>query len=401
MTGFQLTPAFCGFDDEIAAFVAKGISHSDEAEFNRLMLRGFALQYAVSPAYRSYCASLGLSPDTVSTWSEIPAVTSFSHLERLRRFYPVVDADRISLESRAVDLDHRRGPFFPDESLVKLMASVQISAVRTCLFPDVARMKMLFFVPQPRMAPGMVMASGLERFRQEFGLPGSRFLISFTGLDLKGFVADLRKAEDSGEPLSILGATHGLDYFLDACLLEGLSFRLPQGSRLLESGGFMGRHVACPPDAFRDKCLRVLGIGHDFCINALWICESSTVYFDNVLYKPAQRGTAARCKVPPPWTRVEIVHPLTFQRVGEGEIGLIRLYDLSNRGTAFVVQTDKMGCRTADGFDVVGKLDKADPTGGIDRHPPHPGGRAVSRVMEFIMRKKMARIGTMVETIRR
>ena len=121
-------------------------------------------------------------------------------------------------------------------------------------------MKMLFFVPQPRMAPGMVMASGLERFRQEFGVTGSRFLITFTGLDLKGFVKDLQLAERSGEPLAILGATHGLDYFMDACLQAGVSFRLPAGSRIMDSGGFMGRYAATPPEQFFTNCEKVFGV---------------------------------------------------------------------------------------------------------------------------------------------
>jgi hypothetical protein len=91
--------------------------------------------------------------------------------------------------------------------------------------------------------------------------------------------------------------------------------------------------------------------------------------------------------------RLRIVHPLTFRRVPPGETGLIRLYDLSNRGMATVVQTDKMGYETGEGFEIVGKLDKNDPGGGVDKQPSHPGGQLVSRLMERAMRRKMAGVG--------
>jgi hypothetical protein len=380
-------------DADISSFISQGMNFRDDDLFNSLMIRCFNEQYASSASYRDYCLKLGTSPETIINWDEIPAVSSFCHRERLDRLFPRQKAEELFIESRNVDLHHTRGPFFPDNRLVELMRQVQSEAARCYLFPDIPRLKMLFFVPQPRMAPGMVMASGLERFRQEFGASGSRFLISFTGLDLKGFVKDLRFAEQSGEPLAILGATHGLDYFMDACLKAGVGFRLPVGSRIMDSGGFMGRYAVTPPEQFFQNCERVFGISRRYCVNALWICESSSVYFDGQLADAVTSEPGGRCKVPPPWTRVVIVDPLTFRRVKPGETGLIRLYDLSNRGMASVVQTDKMGYETGEGFEIVGKLDKADPHGRVDMQPSHPGGKLVSRMMESAMRRKMAGIG--------
>ncbi len=380
-------------DNDISGFISKGLNHRDDQGFNRLMLRCFAEEFAASARYREYCLKLGATPETLSSWDEIPAVASFCHRARLNRLYQPQLAAEIDRESRTVDLSHTRGPFFPKERLVRLMRSVQFVAARRYLFPELSRMKMLFFIPGPRMATGMVMAGGLERFRQEFGSVGSRFLISFSGLDLKGFVTDLRSAERSGEPLAILGATHGLDYFLDACLKAGIYFHLPVGSRIMDSGGFMGRYVATPPAEFFGKCAKVFGVPSEYCVNALWICESSTVYFDTVLANVVADVPGLRSKIPPPWARVVIVDPLTFRRVQPGVAGLIRLYDLSNRGMAAVVQTDKIGYETGEGFEIVGKLDKVDPAGGVEQRPSHPGGKLVSRLMESAMRRKMAGIG--------
>jgi len=388
--------AMDSLDTDIAAYIAAGLDCREDDLFNKLMLRCFAGQFASSAPYRDYCLKIGASPETITAWEDIPAVSSFRHQKRLERLNAPGRAEELQRESRTVDLRHSRGPFFPDERLVGLMSQVQLPAARRYLFPDTDRMKMLFFVPQPLMAPGMVMASGLERFRSEFGASGSRFLISFTGLDLRGFVKDLQAAGLNDEPLAILGATHGLDYFLDACLQAGVSFRLPPGSRIIDSGGFMGRYAATPPDLFFRKCEEVFGISRSFCINALWICESSTVYFDSVLAAAGVSGSVERCKIPPPWARVQVVDPLTFQRVKPGETGLLRLYDLSNRGMAAVVQTDKLGYETDAGFEVIGRLDPADPLGGVDKNPPHPGGKMISRLMESAMRRKMAGVGRIV-----
>src|SRR5512133_2054903 len=191
----------------------------------------------------------------------------------------------------------------------------------------------------------------------------------------------------------MLGATHGLDYFLDACLQAGVTFSLPSGSRIMDSGGFMGRYGATRPDEFFKKCALVFGIAPHFCVNAFWICESSSVYFDSLLADSVGCGGGGRRKLPLPWTRVQIVDPLTFRRVKPGEAGLIRLHDLSNRGMAAVVQTDKMGFEVDGGFEVIGKLDKSDPLGRVDKQPSHPGGKLVSRLMETAMRRKMAGIG--------
>lgn len=380
-------------DTDISTYIASGLDFCDDDLFNELILRCFAEQFASCAPYREYCRKIEASPETVTAWHEIPAVSSYLHRNRLDRLYATSKAEELHRESRIVDLSHSRGPFFPDARLVGLMSRVQLTAARRYLFPDTARIKMFFFVPQPRMAPGMVMASGLERFRTEFGERGSRFLISFTGLDLRGFVKDLQVAERCGEPVAILGATHGLDYFLDACLQAGVSFHLPVGSRIMDSGGFMGRYAATPPEQFFYKCERVFGVPRQFCVNALWICESSTVYFDAVLAEAGGNGSGERSKILPPWTRLQIVDPLTFIRVQPGATGLIRLFDLSNRGMAAVVQTDKMGYETADGFEIIGKLDKADPNGGVDLKPSHPGGKLVSWLMETAMRRKMAGVG--------
>ncbi len=84
--------------------------------------------------------------------------------------------------------------------------------------------------------------------------------------------------------------------------------------------------------------------------------ESSTNYFDNVLrdhYLDVR--SSERFKVVLPWTRTIVVDTETFERLPEGEIGLLCHYDIVNRPMIFAVQTDNLGYKTEKGFEIVGR----------------------------------------------
>lgn len=381
-------------DGDVLDFVGRGLEHRDDARFNDLALRLFELQYRTIPGYRSYCDGMGLAPGKVPQWSEIPPVASFPFRTVLEAALPQGHAKEFYDRSGIADVKFRkRGPIRPDRSIIRLLDGANSVLERAYLFPDVERMKMLFLIPSPRMAKGMVMAAGTDRLGKRFGTPDSRFLISFRGLDLKRLLRTLRQAEKTGEPLALIGATHVFDYFLNACLKEGIRFRLPQGSRICDSGGFMGRYTGCSMAEYLEKCREVLGVAEGYCINALWICESSTVYFDNALRIGRDSRNGGRYKDVPPWCRVMTVDGGTFQRVPKGRTGLLRFYDLTNRGMAVAVQTDKMGFETDNGFEVTGRWDRVLGEEGLDPAPPHPGGRVISKVMEAFLDWKFSRMG--------
>jgi hypothetical protein len=387
------------YDEDVIEFINQGIEIRDERRFNELALKAFEIQYQSKGAYREYCRSLNASPETVNQWEEIPAVSSFALRKLLLRSYSSTEAEKVQIRSRVVELRHKRGPFFPDKDIQMLVASANRLMEKAYVFPDIETIKMLFMVPVPVMAPGMVMASGLEQIKQQSGTDDSGFLISFRGLDLKRLISALRHAEKTGQPLAMLGATWGFDYFLDSCKREGIRFRLPAGSRIVDSGGYVGRYVKCTKEEFFGKCTEVLGIKEDYCINALWLCESSTVYFDNVLSNSLAGIRLERYKEIPPWSRTIVVDPLDFRRLPKGKVGLLRHCDLSNRAMAIVVQTDKMGYETENGFEVAGKWNYDMHNPSIERLPRHPGGKIVSSVMDTFLGWKFSRIGKIYSSL--
>ena len=389
-----------GYDEDVIEFVNRGIEAADEGRFNELALRAFELQYRTDEAYRKYCARTRISPESISRWHEIPAVASFAFKKTLASAFPEQKAEELYFGSGVAELRRKRGPFFPDRDIRMLAAGANRLLQKAYVFPDIDTIKMLFMVPTPLMAPGMVMASGLERIRQRFGTGDSRFLISFRGLDLRGLISALRQSEKADQPLALLGATWGFDYFFDACRKAGTRFRLPEGSRIVESGGYAGRYTKCTKEEFFGKCAELLGIGEDACINALWLCESSTVYFDNVLRNSLAGIKRERCKEVPPWTRTIAVDPLEFRRLPKGERGLLRHYDLTNRAMAIAVQTGTMGYETEDGFEVAGKWNRDMKNPDIELLPRHPGGKIVSSAMDAFLAWKFSKTGRIDSSVK-
>ena len=65
----------------------------------------------------------------------------------------------------------------------------------------------------------------------------------------------------------------------------------------------------------------------------------------------------------PPWARVQIISPETGKEVGEGETGLIRIFDLANVYSVLAIQTEDLGIRRGTGFELVGRSPKVEPRG--------------------------------------
>ena len=65
----------------------------------------------------------------------------------------------------------------------------------------------------------------------------------------------------------------------------------------------------------------------------------------------------------PPWSRVQVVSPETGKEVANGETGLIRIFDLANVFSVMAIQTEDLGIRRDEHFDLVGRAQLAEPRG--------------------------------------
>ncbi len=399
MRDYSLDSAFVRqLDQELLEFIGKGLENRDEETFNRLALKEFELQFHTVKPYREFCQRKGITPDTISSWEEIPAVPTLAFKKFVLTTFPPERAVQSYMSSGTTDFTHR-SRIYRDRRAVEIMVQANALLTREYLFPDRERMRILFFAPSPRLVPTMGMAVGLGEVRRLFGTEDSTFLITYRGLELETLLRALHEAEETGEPIALIGATSAFIYFLRACEKEGLRFELPPGSRICDGGGYQGQFGECSREEFWDMCARILNVPSYYCINVLGMAETSTNFFDNILRNHLRGRRKVRYKELPPWTRLRIVDPETLEPVPPGEPGLLCHYDLANRAMMFAVQTDNVGVAVEDGFEILGRWRKRDGRVYLDRTFQHPGGRVLNTLTEFLLRRKFSRIGSVYDRI--
>lgn len=335
-------------DKDILAFIEKGVEHDDERGFNDLALRAFELQFNHIPLYRRYCQKRNLTPQGISSWDQIPPLPTDAFKEAVFALLPDQIARTFATSGTNNIKEQGHVPY--DEGGLTLMDATIRTAASAMFFPDGVRPMILILAPPPEIAPQMVMVYGMNRLIEYFGLPKSRFLIEETGFDITSLIAALRQAEKEEIPVAVCGGSFGFVNFFDYCDTNGLSFHLPAGSRCLDAGGFKGKSREVGRQEFLDLCKDILDVHKDFCVNLLGMTEISSQYYDNTMKNEQQTAKAIL-----PWTRVLVVDPESLEPVPEGETGLLRHFDLANRGHICAIQTDDLGKLVPGGFEVYGR----------------------------------------------
>jgi anaerobic magnesium-protoporphyrin IX monomethyl ester cyclase len=340
---------------EILEFIEKGLNHSDDERFNELANKEFAYQYQENEYYRNLCKTQGVSPETVKDWQDIPAIPTRAFKETIIASFPLSETELSLLTSGTTDPD-ARGKIYRDKSSLEIIMKCNYMLTKEFLFPEVDRMRILLLIPSPKVAPGMPMAYGLEQARREFGTDKSEYFISPRGLAVDELISALRESQSENEPICLMGATSGFVYFFNNCREKGVTFKLPEGSRVCDGGGYQGTFGACSREQYYPLVKEFLGVPEYMCVNALGMGESGTNYFDNVLRDYFRdKSVGERYKVDLPWTRTIVVGVRTGKRMPKGELGLIRHYDLTNMATVLAVQTDNIGFEADKGFEIMGR----------------------------------------------
>ncbi len=375
-------------DADILDYMVHGVDYDNQSLFNELALREFEIQFQNIEPYQEYCREKKRTPDSVTSWSEIPAVPSAAFKSHDLASFPLEKAVQSNFTSGTTGRKNR-GKVYRDTGSLSLVLQANGAMTKEYLFPDVERMKIVFLVPSPKMAPGMGMAIGMEEVRKRFGTKDSAFLVGHTGLDVKKLLVAIKHAEKSGEPLAIIGATSALIYFLKECHKEQLVFNLPPGSRVCDGGGYMGQFGDCTKEEYFQLCSLIFGIAQEYCINVLGTAESSTNYFDNVLNNSLRACEDKRYKKSPAWTRTMAVDPETLEPVADGVIGLLRHYDLANRGMVLGVQTDNLGMTHKGGFEILGRWSHEHGAYVIGYSGGMPSGKLFNKITDYLMTRKV------------
>lgn len=350
-------------DESLFGFIGRGCeAQPDESLFNELALKEFELQHNNIDIYRRLCVKKGISPDKITNWQEIPAVPAdaFKHFDVF--CFEKAEIKR-TFATSGTSKKEKRGMAHFDEVGLRLMDAAILKNAKTYLFPDNLKTRLLILAPSPETAPNMIMAYGMERLKQNFGLPDSRFLINKQGFSVDSFIKCLREAESTKTPVTIIGASFALANFFDHCRQKKMRFKLPSGSRSMDAGGYKGRSRELSRSEFLSFFPEILGIPQDQSVNLLGMTELGSQFYDNCFYNKTRNKHLARAKTNPPWTKTVVVDAASLKRAKKGRIGLLKHLDLSNKERVVAVQTDDIGKETSAGFEIIGRAKGAQSKG--------------------------------------
>ncbi|MGD2069205.1 MAG: hypothetical protein PVI57_11075, partial [Gemmatimonadota bacterium] len=223
------------------------------------------------------------------------------------------------------------------------------------------RLPILCLLPSPEEAPDSSLSAMAGFAVERWGSArGGWFVDPDAGLRTRALQDALRSAEAEGEPVLLMGTAFSFVHFLDG---EGGPVRLPDGSRIMETGGFKGRSRVVERPALYEAMEERTGVPARRIVNEYGMTEMLSQFYEPVLRPGGSVAGPARRHVGPPWVRTRILDPRTLETVPRGRPGLLCHLDLANAGSVACLLTEDVGQEVGDGFRVLGRAEGAEPRG--------------------------------------
>ena len=319
---------------QIAEFITSAPIKTNDAMFETLALQLFARQYAFVPPYRRLCDGSGATPDAVRRWQDIPAVPAAA--------FKAFDLSCASTSEIAA-VFHSSGTtgaaasrhYFDADGLALYETSLLVGfqeALATC--PP----RLWALMPDPQAAPNsslshMLGTLGAERFYWD------------ADAALAGALSELT------EPVALFGTAFAFVQLFDG---TSVNWRLPEGSVVIETGGFKGRSREVPREELYGLFESRLGVPLHSCHTEYGMSEMASQFYGHGL-GPEKRG--------PHWVRTRSIDPVTGDDSPPGAPGLLRHYDLANWNSILALQTQDSGTLTPAGFILHGRAPDAEVRG--------------------------------------
>ena len=327
-----------------------------DGEFGALALAVFAHQFARNTPYRLFCERRGATPATVRHWTEVPAVPTDAFKAAPLVCGDPADVRTVFRTSGTTAGPERRGEHWMPE--LALYDAALREGFAAHLLPEGRRLRMLSLIHAPEEAPDSSLSHMVGRVVREFGAEGSGYFVGEAGIDAAGFGAALRRAAADGVPVCVLGTSFAFVHWLDAAAEGGGRFALPAGSRVMDTGGFKGRSREVTREELYEALGERLGIGAEWCVNEYGMTEMSSQFYDAVAGVLGPRLHSG-----PPWVRSRAVDPETLEPVPDGEVGVLRHWDLANLHSVMAIQTADLGFVAPEGIRVLGRAQGAEARG--------------------------------------
>jgi hypothetical protein len=351
-----------------------------DAEFNHLALEQFALQYQHVQPYRCWCELKQLAPERITHWKDIPPAPAEAFKEY--DFTSLAPEEREFVFYSSGTTQDRPSRHFHDAESLALYEASLLPWFKACCLGDLrpsggaGLLRRVWFValtPGPEDAPHSSLVRMFAVVCREYGSPDSLFAgrMDSAGswrLEMGAALPALESAERTGRPVFLLGTALSYLHLLEELSTLGRRLDLPPGSRALETGGYKGKPRSLPKSELYQRLQGALGIPPRWILSEYGMSELSSQAYDcwlgagdsASLTTPAPEERSLRF---PPWARALVISPETGREVGEGQAGLLSVYDLANVRSIMAVQTQDVVAREGGGFRVLGRASRAERRG--------------------------------------
>ncbi len=251
-----------------------------------------------------------------------------------------------------------------------------------------APMPVIVIGPSPDEQPDSSLVHMIGKLVADVGThTGERtYFIQDGILDLAALDERVAKLLYSGvRDILVLGTSLAYAHLLDA--LGEAKFRLPEGARLMQTGGFKTREGELDGEKLRKDLARALCIENRGAqrsdsrrsLSGAWgaeppisidaraiVSEYGMTELSSQFWEMTLLGGDANVYVEPPWARVIPVDAETLEPASDGEVGLARIEDLLNVDSAVAIVTaDRVRRVISDrgGFELLGRTAGAPPRG--------------------------------------
>jgi len=345
-----------------------------DTAFESLALELFGLQFELVRPYRRLCESRGADPARVRHWQSIPCVPTTAFKEFELTSLPPEDRPYVFFSSGTTGHQPSRH-FHCAASLLTYEQSLWPPFRRHLLAGLDAPPRLICLSPSLAVAPHSSLVHMFDTIRRTLGAPAAAFLglVAPDGswkLDADVTQQTRADVESRGRPALVVGTAFSFVQLLDpfsgthppSSIFRPRRFSaLPPDSRVMETGGYKGRTRALPQADLHRLISDRLGVAPTRIVGEYGMSELSSQAYDHVAGTPVQPG--GRIFRFPPWARAVPVSPETGQVAGEGETGLLRVFDLANVHSVMAIQTDDLGVRRGEGFELIGRAPLAEPRG--------------------------------------
>lgn len=339
--------------DALDAEILNCIEQRAVPDFNDLALRIFAHQLRHNRPYAQFCASRGIALDAMpSNWEAIPPVPSAAFKEAALSTF---DFSRAALVFETSGTTQGVGGKHYMETAALYDAALLAGFNDAMLRDTDGPLRYLLLVPNPAQRPQSSLGYMMRKVSGAYGDGRDAWYLDGDTLDLDRFVEDVRGAQHHEAALCIAGTAFAFVNVLDELQAREISsLPLPDGSRIMETGGFKGRTRIVERSQLYAELCALFSLPEDRIVAEYGMTELTSQYYDDVMLRQAQHDNVARVKAAPPWLRPRVVGP-DGKTLPDGIVGALVHVDLANRSSCVALQTEDLGVAVPGGIILIGR----------------------------------------------